>query len=51
MIQIFSGTKTLDALASVFGRNILEAGFFHADPHPGNIFVLDDGQIGLIEVD
>ena len=24
-----------------FGRTILESGFFHADPHPGNIFVLE----------
>jgi aarF domain-containing kinase len=39
----------LSALTKTFGRNILETGFFHADPHPGNIFVLDDGRIGLID--
>jgi aarF domain-containing kinase len=39
----------LRSLTTVFGRNILETGFFHADPHPGNIFVLDNGQIGLID--
>jgi aarF domain-containing kinase len=41
--------KLLSALTYCFGRNILETGFFHADPHPGNIFVLENGDIGLID--
>lgn len=28
---------------------ILRDGYFHADPHPGNVFVESDGTIGLID--
>lgn len=30
-------------------RMVFEDGFFHADPHPGNIFIEPDGRIGLID--
>jgi len=30
-------------------RQCLEIGFFHADPHPGNIFVLPGGKICFID--
>jgi ubiquinone biosynthesis protein len=30
-------------------RQVLTYGFFHADPHPGNVFVLRDGSLGLID--
>lgn len=46
--QLF-GRRLLKSLTEVFGRCILETGFFHADPHAGNIFVLEDGRIGLID--
>src|SRR3954451_19566845 len=36
-------------LLRVFMDQVLRIGFFHADPHPGNIFVFDDGTLGLID--
>jgi predicted unusual protein kinase regulating ubiquinone biosynthesis (AarF/ABC1/UbiB family) len=30
-------------------RQLLEFGFFHADPHPGNLFVLTDGRVAFID--
>ena len=32
-----------------FLRQILEFGYFHADPHPGNFFVEPDGTIALVD--
>ncbi|WP_327103550.1 ABC1 kinase family protein [Nonomuraea glycinis] len=30
-------------------RQILVEGVFHADPHPGNLMLLDDGGLGLLD--
>lgn len=35
-------------LAAMLGQVVLE-GTFHADPHPGNVLVLRDGQLALID--
>jgi len=30
-------------------KEVLEDGFFHADPHPGNYLILEDGRIGVLD--
>ncbi|HET6352322.1 MAG TPA: AarF/ABC1/UbiB kinase family protein [Coriobacteriia bacterium] len=30
-------------------RQIFEFGFFHADPHPGNLFALEDGRVAFTD--
>ncbi|MCC7493858.1 MAG: AarF/ABC1/UbiB kinase family protein [Fimbriimonadaceae bacterium] len=36
-------------LAAGLLRQILLDGFFHADPHPGNLILLADGTLGLVD--
>ena len=35
--------------SAVLFKMILVDGFFHADPHPGNLFVLSDGRLSFID--
>ncbi len=32
-----------------FSRQLMEYGFFHADPHPGNTIVMYDGRVSLVD--
>jgi ubiquinone biosynthesis protein len=34
---------------NAYFKQILEDGFFHADPHAGNIFAMPDGRIGFMD--
>jgi len=36
-------------LIKIYFKMMLDHGFFHADPHPGNIFVMPDGRIGIVD--
>jgi ubiquinone biosynthesis protein len=35
--------------ADIYVEMVFRDGQFHADPHPGNIFVLDEGKVGLLD--
>ena len=35
--------------AQAFMHQYFTSGLFHADPHPGNILILEDGRLGLID--
>ncbi len=36
-------------IAECFMRQFFEVGLFHADPHPGNIFIEPDGAVALLD--
>jgi ubiquinone biosynthesis protein len=42
-------TAIADTLLASFLRQVLVDGVYHADPHPGNILLLADGRLGLID--
>ena len=42
-------TKIADLLLRTFLEQMLQEGVFHADPHPGNVMLLRDGRLALID--
>jgi ubiquinone biosynthesis protein len=44
------GAPLAEELCRAYLRQVLVDGFFHADPHPGNVLVTDDGRIALIDL-
>ena len=39
-----------DTLVRAYLKQIVVDGVFHADPHPGNVLVTDDGRLALIDL-
>ena len=44
------GCGLAEELFRAYLQQILVDGFFHADPHPGNVFLTDDGRIALLDL-
>ena len=41
--------RSMNTLVKLMLQSIFEEGLFHADPHPGNVFVLPDGRLSLLD--
>ncbi|MCI0393032.1 MAG: AarF/ABC1/UbiB kinase family protein [Acidobacteria bacterium] len=64
-MEFIDGTKVLDLqtlnehginpsdvvklIARTYLKQLLEDGYFHADPHPGNLRVMDDGRLAFFD--
>jgi len=44
------GAPLAEELFKAYLQQVLVDGLFHADPHPGNVFVTDDGRLALIDL-
>ncbi len=42
-------TATMEKAAKAFFNQVFRDGFFHADMHPGNLFVLPDGRLAPVD--
>jgi predicted unusual protein kinase regulating ubiquinone biosynthesis (AarF/ABC1/UbiB family) len=50
MRQDFDGLSLAHELFRAYLHQIIVDGFFHADPHPGNVFLTDEGTIALLDL-
>ncbi len=44
------GPALSEEIFRAYLKQILVEGFFHADPHPGNVFVTDDNRLALLDL-
>ena len=47
--QGISPAKVNRLLIKTYLKQLLEDGFFHADPHPGNLLVMSDGRLAFFD--
>ncbi len=48
-VRVADRVELADSLLRTFLEQMLQEGVFHADPHPGNVMLLTDGQLALID--
>ena len=41
--------EVVKLIARTYLKQLLEDGFFHADPHPGNLLVMTDGRLAFFD--
>jgi ubiquinone biosynthesis protein len=46
----FDGAPLAEAIFRAYLEQILVHGFVHADPHPGNVLLTEDGRLALIDL-
>jgi predicted unusual protein kinase regulating ubiquinone biosynthesis (AarF/ABC1/UbiB family) len=44
-----NGTRVAESVVEAYIQMMLVDGLFHADPHPGNLLVTDDGRLVLLD--
>jgi predicted unusual protein kinase regulating ubiquinone biosynthesis (AarF/ABC1/UbiB family) len=44
------GAGLAEQLYEAYLKQVLVDGFFHADPHPGNVLLTDDGRLALLDL-
>jgi predicted unusual protein kinase regulating ubiquinone biosynthesis (AarF/ABC1/UbiB family) len=44
------GELLAEELFKAYLKQVLIDGFFHADPHPGNVFLTNDGRVALLDL-
>lgn len=48
--RAIGGEALAQELFRAYMKQVLVDGFFHADPHPGNVLVTGDGRVALLDV-
>jgi predicted unusual protein kinase regulating ubiquinone biosynthesis (AarF/ABC1/UbiB family) len=49
-LRDLKGAPLAEELFKAYLKQVLVDGLFHADPHPGNVFITKDGRVALIDL-